>query len=35
VWCGTGIWKLRGMRKEFEKEDALYVERKKMFYIYY
>jgi hypothetical protein len=35
AWFKTGIWKLRGMRKEFEKEDALYVERKRMLCIHY
>jgi hypothetical protein len=35
AWFKTAIWKLRGVRKGFEKGDALYVERKKMLYIYY
>jgi hypothetical protein len=35
VWFKTGIWKLRGMRKDLRKEDVLYEVRMKMLYIYY
>jgi hypothetical protein len=35
AWFRTGIWKLKEMRKGYEKEDAVYAERKKMLYMYY
>jgi hypothetical protein len=35
AWFKTGIWKLRGMRKGFEKGRVLYVVRKKILHIYY
>jgi hypothetical protein len=31
----TGIWKVRGMRKNLRKVDALYVVRMKILYVYY
>jgi hypothetical protein len=35
AWFKSGIWKLRGMRKGFEKGSSPHVVRMKMPYIYY
>jgi hypothetical protein len=35
AWFKTGIWKLRAMRKGYEKGRCPHVARMKMLYIYY